>query len=545
MKRWCDLRPVALVLSFLISTLGGGALAFAADLTAEQQKLLEAAQAQLKQADANLELALQSAGPGTAQPTGSKAKLAMMRLNSAKGPMANVTALLEKLPADNADVQAFQTQVDDVAARMAALESRLAGGTTEQAAPTDGGVKLDYKQEAELKNARFFVREIEGLDAALKQLVEQVKPVQDPSTLDHRLIAQGMNTVARARERAKTAHGHLDPLPADGQGVRPVAEQLQQLMASIDAADAVLAPIHQKLSAQLDPAGHSNLAAHTERLRELATMFGNPNVLVDDPVRAAELVAQAPAALEERQRLEKQYSILINQQTEDGKRVAGVSRYFDEKCAAFSAAAAERKSALPAEIQADLDAANALADQAVQEKKPLFFTGGIPQRVEWAESKLALYAALDPPGAGTVRQKVSTAREHLRAQQALLRESIIASNELPPDRYAGGDRDVLGRLAVEAWKQVQPDAEILAIRIPSQDWKREQIWRNQTGDWYKIDRSGVQVQLIVRHDGKLAVVRPINMWKDHLSNDQIIGLPLNTPTDELQPHEFLLLEKVK
>lgn len=532
--------------SFLFIAIGTVTPAVAADLDAQQQQILQTAQSELKKANDNLQLALQSAGPGTAQPTGSKAKLAAVRLGSAKGPAANAAALLEKLPADNADVLAFKEQLDAVNAKIAELESRLTGGAAgSPAAPTEGGTKLDYKQEEQLKNARFYVREIEGLNNALQELAGNVRGVQDVTSLDHRVIQQGINTIAKARERAATTHQHLDPLPADGQGVKPVADQLQQLMAGVDSAEQVLGPIHAKLSAAVDPNSYANLAADTERLRELTRMFANPNILVEDPQQAAERMTQAPAALAERERLVTQYAVIVNQQTEDGKRVGDVSRYFTEKYMAFLAAADQRKAALPGEIEADLNEANSLADQAAAEQKPLFFTGGIPQRMEWAETKLVLYKALDPQGAGAMEQKIAATRQNLKARQDALRDAIIASNEMPADTYAGDDRDSLVKIATNALKEQQPDADVLAARIPSQAWKREQLWRNQTGDWYKIDRSRLQVQLIVKHDDKLAVIQPINMWMDHLSSDQITAFPLFEKDEELQPQSFMLRSKVK
>ena len=51
--------------------------------------------------------------------------------------------------------------------------------------------------------------------------------------------------------------------------------------------------------------------------------------------------------------------------------------------------------------------------------------------------------------------------------------------------------------------------------------------------------------MLVKHDDKLAVIRPVNLWIDHVSNDKQSAFPMDGLKDELPPHRYLLLEKVK
>jgi hypothetical protein len=50
---------------------------------------------------------------------------------------------------------------------------------------------------------------------------------------------------------------------------------------------------------------------------------------------------------------------------------------------------------------------------------------------------------------------------------------------------------------------------VLAVRFPSQQWNRETMWRYQNREWYRIDRSKLQAQLIVKRDAKLAAIQPV------------------------------------
>lgn len=517
-----------------------------ADLNEGQRKLLAEAQKHLQQAESTLKLAQDSAGPGDGKPAGSRAKLAMTRLNSTKQLVAQVTARLEHLPHEDAEVRAVQDRHDKLAAAVKALEARLTGESTPAEKPPAEGVRLDYRQEQLLKDARFALRELQGQAAALTALVAELKTVADERTIDHRLVQRGVNTIAVADRRTKEARDKLAGLPADGRGVPAAQAELAEAVAAVEAARQFLPPLHERLAALTDPANHATLVADTQRLRELGSMYADTQVFHQDRARAATLIREAAAAAAEHERLAKVYATLIQQRTPEGQQLESAGKFFNEKFAAFAAAAKEQQGTLPAQIEADLADARKLAAEAVAERKPAFFTGGIPQRLGWAEEKLALYAALDPEGGAKLEEKLAQTRQELKQAQAALKEQIIAANELPPDRYTGGDRAELARLATEAWKKVAPDADVLAIRIPSAAWEREVLWRNQTGStWYKIDRSRLQVQLVVRQDDKLAVVRPIDLWKDHLSEDRIKAFPFHEAGAELQPQDYLLLEKVK
>jgi len=517
----------------------------AADLTATQQKALDEAKSNLKQVETNLKLAMDAAGPGEGQPAAGKVRLAMTRLNSAKPPIPLIEARLADLPADHPDVASTQQQFDAVRASIAKLEARLTGGASAPAEGPAQGVRLDYRQEEQLKNARFHLRDLEGMATALTQLVEQVKAAGDPLSLDHRLVQQGMNTLDTADRRIREIQTHLEGLPAEGQGVAQVTNDYNGAVVSVQAARSALTPVHDQIIAAIDPGKYPDLKTDTERLRELARMYGSLEVFEMDRAQAASLVREGPAAIAERERVDKAYALLVLQQTPDGEQVAGASRYFREKYEAFAAAAGQQREALPGQIAADLDSAKKLAEQAVAEKKPAFFNGGIPQQIGFAQEKLALLEALGTQSAKASAEQMAQTQAELRQTQATLRNDIIAANELPPDRFGGEDREEVVRLATETLKKGYPDARVLAARIPGQAWKREVLWSYQSGSWTKTDRSRLQVQLIVPHDDKLAVIQPVNLVKDHLGGDQISAYLFHEKGEELEPQSFLPLAKVQ
>jgi len=407
------------------------------------------------------------------------------------------------------------------------------------------GARLDYRQQEELKNARFYLREVDGKVAALEKLVGEIKPVVDSTQLDFRLLQRGMNTVAEAKQRAGLIAPRLETLPPAGEGVADVANGLKAALEKLDASERVIAPVHAKLAALVDPKSHPKLAADTRRIRELAAMFGDPTLLETDVVQATARAGEMAAARAEHDRVLATYAALRRQSTPEVTDLTAASAHFQDRLGAFSAAVDARRLALPGLIEADFTQIDAMVKEAVTNQKPAFFSHGIPDQVRFLSEKIDLLDVLEPARAKPLRGRLQETRTRLAKQQVALREAIVASNELPRDEFQGSDRGGLVKIATEAWLKVEPSAKILAVRIPSSAWKRDSRWRNQTGDWYQIDRSTVQVQLIVKHSDTLAVIRPINLWKNHLEDDRITAAPFHEKGEELQPHSFVLLRKVK
>lgn len=360
-----------------------------AALDGAQKQTLSTAENGLKQIEANLKLAQGAAGLGTAAIQGSRSRLVQSRLAMAKGPLAQVTELIASLPADEAQVAAVKQRLDAVNASIAAIEARLGAAPAPGPAPDpstnpaakppavapSSEVRLDYKQEQLAKDARSYLTEIEGLAGGAADMVKQIAPVQDQLTIDHRLVQSAANSIAKGRQRAGFVQGRLEQLPKNGQGVAALITQLSEATASLDASDKIIAPLHKELSALVDPGSYPALEADIKRVQELAGMYRDPQVLTSNCERAATLVSEAPAAQAEALRFAKVYTPLVQQQTPAGERVQKMGQFFQENYAAFAAAAAQWKLALPTEIAADLAKAERLAEQAVAQQKPAFFWG--------------------------------------------------------------------------------------------------------------------------------------------------------------------------
>ena len=143
---------------------------------------------------------------------------------------------------------------------------------------------------------------------------------------------------------------------------------------------------------------------------------------------------------------------------------------------------------------------------------------------------------------GRCRDRV---KADLKRRQKALSELIIQQNRLAPDRYTGPDKKTLVKKASDRWLDYEPKAKILKVVMPIEHWKRSPKWTYSNGTWYFSDTSKIQAHVIVRHDDRLAVIRPVNLWIDHTAQERLTANSVFDLDHELQPSDYVLLEHVK
>ena len=93
----------------------------------------------------------------------------------------------------------------------------------------------------------------------------------------------------------------------------------------------------------------------------------------------------------------------------------------------------------------------------------MFFTGGIPQRMELTKQKIALDVTLDPEHAPEIQKEFEQVTASLQTKAKSLEELIIKENQLPSDRYKESDREQVIAVAVD--DELQPSANLLRNRV--------------------------------------------------------------------------------
>ena len=561
--------PTFKVVSFVVPAIAAllcVSEANAQSLTPAQQAAVQSAQSELKRLDTNLKLAQSSAGTGT--PTGSRAKLAKLRLNTAAASLPAIKKYLAGLPAGNESVSKLNEALKTAEAAITELDDRISGKTAappketpaaeepgdappakrmEKEKPKSDTVKMGYQQVDALKGAKFNLRAVEGSSMAVKKLVDDMTKIEDKLTINYRDVGKGINTITEAKRKAGFVVTTLGSLPANGEGVAEVADRLKTVKTELAESEKFLAPLQKELMDLIDLKNYPKIREDIKRLRELTTMFGNPMVLKTDRPRAAQVFKQSGAAKNEMVRIAKAYLRLMQQKTEEGKQIEGSGNYFLKTHEKFMAAAEQEKQGLPALIRKDINEVTSIAAEAVQKKKPLFFSGGIPQVMGFADEKVELLEVLDPEQAKGLKKEVADLKAKVKQQQNSLSELIIKQNPLPNDRFKGADRQKAIDVAIDAWKHQQKDFKVLSSRIPSEAWARDTRWEYSNGTWYFIDRSRLQVRLVVEDESneERAIIRTVNVIKDHQKGDSMIGVPLFSFKDKILPSQRMMRDKIK
>lgn len=538
-------KPLRIVFLTLAACLATTPWTAHADTAADLAKI----EGLLRRAQANLDSVNASIGHRTTPPKGSAAKLSKSRLDQAKGDLDAAAKVVEGLPSDGEGVAETTQKFNDAVALHAKLVKILTGGDApDEPGPKDGEVKLGYPHADNFKSNQFtFKNKVQAPADQLVELHAKLKPIEDQLTINHRATAQALATIKEARRQAGFVEDGLAKIPANGRGVAAAKDSLAKALESLKGSEDYFAPLHTKLMAMIDPAKYPDFDDDRKRLRGLSSDYAAQWVFTQDRARAAELYQQRKAAQEELVRIAQAYHRLMQQQTDMGKSIEAVGNGTLSSFKKFDTQIAEQKKSLPESIRADLAEAKKMGDEAVANQKPMWFTGGVPQRMGWARDKLTLLEVIDTENGQAVAKEYAATRAKLNKQADALRELIIRENRVPADAYAAADRDAVIKVARSSWAVQQEGAKVLKVVIPAESWARETKWTYSNGTWYFSDRSKLQVRLIVAdHDNpKQAIDRPVTVIKDHQKGDRLIGVPLRGFDEALQPSEYYLIQNVK
>lgn len=287
-----------------------------------------------------------------------------------------------------------------------------------------------------------------------------------------------------------------------------------------------------------------------ERLRQMGLSFGNPQILNTQPDSAIELIKQMAPAKAERQRLATRYADALKQKSRDADQKNRVLRYFDEQFDRFEKAVNDYAAAAPEQINKDVDDALKMGQEAVANKRPLYFgeKGGVRQHLTWAQTRCNVLTAISPdsPDTAAAKKKIEAANGQVKQMKASLNDAIIGSNTAPADQYNGADKAQLIELVKSKWKESGVAGDVLKSGINSRDWTRDTYWRfNGTDTFNKEDKSKLQGFVVVKTDDKLATIHYVNLVKDHQANDQVTAYFFDDPKSEPDVSQKVPLKNVK
>jgi hypothetical protein len=315
------------------------------------------------------------------------------------------------------------------------------------------------------------------------------------------------------------------------------------------ASEKKLVEVHNALANVVNKGGGAEYKADFDRLIEINKMYTDANVIQGRPERAIEVIKQIAPVKAERQRIADKYVDLLKQDTTESRRLQGILRHFDDVFGRFEERLTAFVNEAPAAIEKDINEALTMGQDAVQNKKHLFFgeQGGVKQRITWAKSKYDILAAAAPDSAQTkaAAQQIASAEEKVKQMRGALMEDIVKSNQPPQDRYNGPDKAQLVEIVKKKWAEAGLNNEVLKAGINSENWRRDTLWEWNGNTLSKSDKSRIQGHVVIKQDDNIAVVRHINLVKDHMAGDKISAYFFDDPKAAPDVDQQMLLSNVK
>ena len=73
------------------------------------------------------------------------------------------------------------------------------------------------------------------------------------------------------------------------------------------------------------------------------------------------------------------------------------------------------------------------------------------------------------------------------------------------------------------WKEHFAGEQVLAVRFPNANWTKNTAWQWNRGSsqWGYVNRSELEIRVVVRLDAKEAVLYRVILRKDHQKNDEL------------------------
>ena len=384
-------------------------------------------------------------------------------------------------------------------------------------------MKLDSRTQQTLKDAAFYLNEIESRDARLSTLLA--------GTIDADAIAESKNLIAFLTQRLEYAGTRLKALPAEHPDVAPEVKRFddyQQKLAAAQKAIDAAAPEAAKQTAALGQQMTDDLAmveSWSETLRDPRTLFHNQP---KDAVVAIGQLPQIRAALAE----------MLTRWTERAKAkpndrptadMVGRLSYVEERVVALDTYTKEQAKSLPGEITKELAEVDGMIQQASTERRPLWFApdSGIASRMSRVEDRVAILRAIDPTAADAAGKALEATRAKAKDAKQSLAADIIKGNTKPEERYKGADVEDLRAQVIATFKESYPDAQIIAVIFNTPGWTRTTRW-----DWseakkafYKVDYDQIQPKVFCKLNDTQAVEVPVEIYKDYMKEGRLAVKP--------------------
>lgn len=294
------------------------------------------------------------------------------------------------------------------------------------------------------------------------------------------------------------------------------------IAASLIAPPKVSPSLHALSAASVAVAPDAAFEADMTELRTIGKTYQMAWELADQkPDDFVALVRDYKSAVTRMQTIYGKYKSDIDANNDRGKTVKSAGKNATIGFQAFMDLAGDFAKAYPERYKMRIDNAKESAKQAVEFKTPGYYRASLTQ-LEWAEWMVTILVAFNgdkDPTALACSKEINALKADYTAKEAAMRKATARVVKDPVEVYNGGDKEALRKGVLAAWTKAYPNDKVIKVVFDQAAWKqnRRSRWNDATSEWHHINKSFLELSVVVQKDAKTAQIFAAFVNKENAS----------------------------
>lgn len=278
----------------------------------------------------------------------------------------------------------------------------------------------------------------------------------------------------------------------------------------------------------------SSLQAMTldEELAEFRSI-GNTYITAWDKAESAPeefiaLVRAYPAKARWYQETYAKYRAETGANTDLGKTVFSAAKGAKTGIDTFFETSREFAATYPGRFKGLIEKAKGDAAMAESEKTPGYYRAALDtiDRAEWMVTVLVAFNGDADPIAKQCAKGILELRSSYEAKETALIRATARVVKAPEEIYHGKDIETLRAGVAAAWNKAHPADRVIGIVFDQAEWKLNRFsrWHETDAKWDHIDKSYLELSVVVEKDAKTALIHAAFVNRDNATGAITFGV---------------------
>jgi hypothetical protein len=246
------------------------------------------------------------------------------------------------------------------------------------------------------------------------------------------------------------------------------------------------------------------------------------------PQEFVQIVREYASDVQTMKSIYQKYRTEIETKTDLGKRMQSVGKTatlgfgaFQEGASEFAAKFNERYAAIQERIRQN-------SQEAEASEIPGHYRSALREleTAEWMITILVAFNGDKDAAAIKLSSEVTTLKEQLLQAEKALAEKTKRVPVAPLEKYTGSDLDSLRQQVEQAWKKAHAKDKVLKVVFNHAEWKTNRLsrWNGATNEWQHVDKSSLELSVVVEKDAQNAQVYAAFVNRDNQTQAITVGV---------------------